>query len=236
MLHSASVTVSKSSEMAALVLGPAWVCGYLAFNALNLWTKSPPSRRAAYRHPLLVYGLATVVLGGVAVGYGGPGVLWWAPLGAVLIGAALLATRHKQERSLAAGLVSVAAGTGVGVVTRFWSPADLGSATSTDIATLVATAAYFAGTVLVVKTMIRQRGHTGWLLGSIGYHVLLLAGVVVAAASGWLGWPWVLFAALCLVRAVVEPVVARRRPLSPLQVGVVEIVLSVVLLVVAWAG
>jgi hypothetical protein len=98
--------------------------------------------------------------------------------------------------------------------------------------------AYFLGTVLYVKTMIRERGRRGYVVASVGYH---LAGVV--AAGDWLraGWRrggcsplWLALAA----RAFAGPAVnARRgRPLRPVVVGVGEIVASLLVTAVAVAG
>lgn len=216
-------------DAARLLLGPAWLVGYLAFNAGTLMAKAAPARRGRYRAALLTYGLLAAVIGGVAVLLGGIGILWWAPVGAVLVGIALALTRRKQERSLAAGLVSVLAGTGVGVVTRFWSPLDLGDATAVELATLAATIAYFAGTIFVVKTMIRERGSQRWVIASIMVHLALFAGVGLAFGERWLGLLWPIWAALALVRASVEPRWAGR--LRPLHVGLVEIGMSALLLV-----
>ncbi|MGA4670757.1 YwiC-like family protein [Propionibacteriaceae bacterium Y1923] len=223
-------------DAARVLLGPAWLLGYLAFNAATLMTKAAPVRRAAYRRPLAVYGASALLLGGTAVVLGGPQVLWWGLAGALLVALALLLTRQKKERSLLAGVVSILAGTGVGVVTRYWAPAEVLSATGTELATLAATVAYFAGTVFTVKTMIRQRGSRGWLAASIGYHVLLLAGVAVAALVGWLGWAWLVLAVLLLARAVWEPTTLDSRPLTVLQIGLIEVAASVLLLVAAVIG
>lgn len=217
-----------------VLLGPAWLVGYLAFNAATLMTKAAPVRRAGYRRPLVSHGVAAVALGLATVILGGLEILGWAIPGAVLVGVALLLTRLKRERSVVTGMVSVIAGTGVGVVTRFWSPADLVDATSTELAVLGLTVAYFAGTVLTVKTMIRERGHRGWIAASVGYHVVVLAVAATAVVWGWVGWPWAVLAGLLLVRAGAEPLLGTR--MTVLQIGLVEVVLSVLVLLAALFG
>lgn len=218
-------------DAARVVLGPAWLVGYLAFNAATLMTKAAPRRCRNYLRPVLVHSAVAATLGLLAIVLGGLSVLWWAVPGVVLVGVALLLTRRKRERSLLAGLVSIVAGTGVGVVARFWSPAQLSGASAEEVCVLLVTMAYFAGTLLVVKTMIRERGSRAWLVASVGYHAALLAGVGAVVGLGWLGWPWLVVAALCLARAMAEPRLAGR--VSPLQIGLVEVVLSVLLLVAA---
>ncbi|MCY9556092.1 YwiC-like family protein, partial [Paenibacillus apiarius] len=72
---------------------------------------------------------------------------------------------------------------------------------------------YLFGTVLYVKTMIRQRGDSRFLRLSVGYHVLALAAVV------WLDVLLGPVFLLLLLRAALLP--ARR--LRPVQVGMIEI-------------
>lgn len=222
-------------DAARVLVGPAWLLGYLAFNAATLMTKAAAGRRAGYRRPLVVHGASASVLGVVAVTLGGPGVLWWGGLGVALVAVTLMLTRRKRERSLLAGLLSVVAGTGVGVVTRFWTPAEVLDATGSEIAVLAFVVAYFAGTVFTVKTMLRQRGSRSWWVASIGYHVVVLVGVVLAMVGGWLAWPWLALATLLLVRAVWEPMTLSRRPLTVLQIGLVEVALSALVVVAVFA-
>lgn len=86
-------------------------------------------------------------------------------------------------------------------------------------------AAYYVGTLLYVKTMIRERGSRGYVVASATFHTL--ATLALLPASWWLG---VVFAALTL-RAALAP----GRRLTPKQVGLGELVLNVVVVVVALA-
>jgi hypothetical protein len=102
-------------------------------------------------------------------------------------------------------------------------------------ATLVA-AGYLVGTVLVVRSVIRERGNRGFVALSVGFHGAFLAVTLIA-----LPWPYAVCAAGLLVRAIALPLVERRRagtsrPLRPVQVGIVEIVASTVLVIVAFAA
>jgi hypothetical protein len=81
--------------------------------------------------------------------------------------------------------------------------------------------AYFAGTVLYVKTMIRDRGDVGRYRLSVMYHVAVC--VPAAVTSPWLG---ALFVALA-IRAAVVP---KRWPaLTAGTIGAGEIVASLTL-------
>jgi hypothetical protein len=102
-------------------------------------------------------------------------------------------------------------------------------------ATLVA-AGYLVGTVLVVRSVIRERGNRGFVALSVGFHAAFLAVAMVA-----LPWPYAACAAGLLARAIALPFVERRRagtsrPLRPVQVGIVEMVASTVLVIVAFAA
>ncbi|MCH9275187.1 YwiC-like family protein [Bifidobacterium amazonense] len=102
------------------------------------------------------------------------------------------------------------------------------------------------GSVLFVKTMIRERGNRRYLRASWGWHGMLLA--LCAAAwlfsdpSGRLAWlrggwsdpssfDWrgcmtTIVAACLLLRAIVLPIIARNRVLKPIAVGMTELTSS----------
>jgi hypothetical protein len=79
---------------------------------------------------------------------------------------------------------------------------------------------YFLGTVLYVKTMIRERHSVAFRRWSAGYHLLAL--VVV----GWLAPNSAALFAWLLVRSIVLP----GRALTPKQVGLIEIANCAILL------
>jgi hypothetical protein len=81
--------------------------------------------------------------------------------------------------------------------------------------------AYFAGTVLYVKTMIRDRGDVGRHRLSVMFHVAVC--VPAAVVSPWLG-------ALFVVLAIRAAVVPKRWPgLTPAKIGVAQIAASLAL-------
>ena len=103
----------------------------------------------------------------------------------------------------------------------------------------VVSAAVFAvtqfGSVIFVKTMIRERGKTWCYLLSLAWNLALcLIGVAMVHTAGW--WP-LLTALVLLVRAALLPAIARRRRIPILYVGLVECATSlmVFILVIAQA-
>jgi hypothetical protein len=97
----------------------------------------------------------------------------------------------------------------------------------------LAAGSYLAGSVLVVRSMIRARGDARYLAASIAFHA---AGLVAAVAL--LPWPYVVISAGLLGRAVALPVLAARlapgpRRLRPIHIGIVEIVASTALVALA---
>jgi amino acid transporter len=91
------------------------------------------------------------------------------------------------------------------------------------------------GTVFVVRSVIRERGNRAFAGLSVGFHV---ACAIAAAAA--LAWPYALYFVGLTGRAIALPAVERRaaggpRPLRPIHVGIVEIVASTVLVILAFA-
>lgn len=194
-----------------LPLAAFWFVGYFAFFATGLWLKS--RRKARYLPPVRAYGLAAIVLGALTLALE-PGLIRWAPLFLLPLGS-VWSPRHAgtNERS-SSGLattvgsclmtpVSYAAGHGPDD-TRAWVLAAV-------------LAAYFGGTVVYVKTMIRERGSRPHLWLSIGWHAV--ATILMVAVS----WPLVAIFAALTARAALFP----RRTLTPKQVGLIEVVFTV---------
>ncbi|MEO3779868.1 YwiC-like family protein [Micromonospora sp. B11E3] len=191
----------------------AWLAGYLlSYYAFQAAKSRRPRRFAAqlWAHALVAVPLA------LAVVLVRPAVLWYAPVYAVLLAVNVGYAWRRRERALLNDLASVTqsclllfvVATVAGVPPVRVAPA------------FVALLLYLAGAVLYVKTMIRERGSVHYLRYSIGYHLAALA------AAAWVDLLLAPVFLVLLVRAWVLP--ARR--LRPAQVGVVEIVCSVLVL------
>ncbi|GAA4412489.1 YwiC-like family protein [Fodinibacter luteus] len=219
--HGAWAMLATPLAVGILASGPAWVhvpltgfwfAGYFAFFATGLWLKA--RRRPRYLPPVRAYAVLAAVLGALTLALD-PGLLRWAPLFVVPLGVGLVASARRDDRSLWSGLAT-SAGSSLMVLVAY----DAGGGTDWARAwTLTAVvAAYFAGTVLYVKTMIRERGDER-------FH--WLSAIAHGAATVAMTWvdPWlVVVFALLTVRAAVLP--AYR--LSPKVVGIGEVVATVV--------
>lgn len=216
-----------------------WVVGYLAYEATVLWLKA--RRRRRWWPPVRAYGVAAVVLG-VALVASAPRLLAWGVVYAPLLGASLALSAARKDRGLANDTVTVVAAGLMGVVASglgshapdAWLPGD-GSAEAWLPAAVLT--AYFLGTVLYVKTMIRERGSRPMLVASVTYHAALPVVAVVAAPT--LGAvvdvpALVALLAALAARAVLVPQLAPRA--TPLQIGIGEIVATVVLVGLLVAG
>lgn len=203
----------------------AWLVAYLAYNAVGLWLRS--GRKARYLPPVRAYGIAAVLVGGGLLVVT-PGLLVWAPVYAVLLGVSLTASVRRADRSWSNDAVTVVAACLMTLVAAgLGSRAPAQAARSAVVLAAVVLLAYFWGTVLYVKTMIRERGRRDVLAWSIGYHVAIAAaGFVVHPLLGGVG---VLLAA----RAAVVP---RRWPrATPKAIGIGEIVATTAVAVVTLA-
>ena len=82
----------------------------------------------------------------------------------------------------------------------------------------LAVLAYFTGSLLYVKTMIRNRGDRAYRWTSVGYHAV--AAAVGAAVGAAVAWPLGVLGGALLVRAAWLP----RTSLTPKQVGLLEVI------------
>jgi len=212
-----------------LLLAGAAVSAYLASATLQAWLRA--RRRPSYVPSIVAYGAATMLLGIVLLVLE-PRLLLAAlvllPTGALTLAAARPGTPRELALSLAqvaqASVLAPAAMLLAGE-TSWWA-----LAAATGIA-----AAEMAGSVLVVRSVIRERDNVGFAVRSAGYHAVI---TLVAAATIPLA-----YAALgaCLTARAAGLPLARRRlaaaggGLRPIQVGLVEAIASIALVVVALA-
>ncbi|WP_255421131.1 YwiC-like family protein [Micromonospora solifontis] len=205
--YAAAVGVTGPSWPHLPLLG-AWLAGYLFSYYALLAVKT--GRPARVRPQLLLYGGATALLG-LPVLLVRPAVLGYAPLYAVLVAVNAVHARRRRERTLLNDLASVAQS----VLVVFVVATVAGVAPATLAGVAAAVGAYLVGTVLYVKTMIRERGSAGYRWASAAYH---LAAFVGAAVAGWGPALAAVFAVL-LLRAALLP----GRRLAPVQVGMAEL-------------
>lgn len=206
-----------------------WMLGYFAFHAASQWLKAPPKRRPGFVRPTVTYAVIAAALGLLTLALAGWGILGWAPFYLPLLLPALWLAAQRHERATIGGALTIAAACLMTLVARYDSPAALASdpGAGTPVLTAALLFAYFFGTVLYVKTNIRERGNPRFLAGSLAWHVAAtVACVVLAAVLRWPWW-WAAFFGVTTVRAGVVP---RRRPaLTAKQIGFLEVALSTVL-------
>ena len=209
--------LASSPRWVHLPLTAFWFAGYFAFYATGLWLKS--HRRARYRPPVVAYAVASGLLGALTLALR-PDLVRWAPLFVVPLGVGLVASAVRADRSLWSG-VATTAGSCLMTVVAY----DAGGGTDWRRAWLLAAVltAYFVGTVLYVKTMIRERGSRAHLWLSIAAHVAAVLAVTVIS-------PWLtLVFALLAARAALTPALR----LSPKAVGIGEILATLLVSVTA---
>ena len=194
-----------------------WFLGYFAFFATGLWLKS--RRKARFRPPVLVYSAATVPFG-IAVLLMRPDLLWWAPAFAPLLVVGLVLAAERKDRALLSGLATTLAASLMTPVAY-----DAGGGDDWTRAWLLTAvmAVYYVGTILYVKTMIRERGNQHYVVASIFYHA------VAAVAFAFVSWWVAAVFALLTVRTAVGP----HTSMKPVHVGIGEIVLNTLVVVVA---
>jgi len=212
-----------------LVLAGAAYTGSLASITVQTWTRA--RRPPAYRAPIAVYGVAFVILAVVLV-VAFPALLLtllvFVPAGLVVFGGARPGTKRDLANSLAQVAQALVLVPAAAWVSGLFDPARV-------LAYGLVAAAYLVGTVLVVRSVLRERGNDRFAALSIGFHLAVTALAIVAYP-----WPYVALAAGLTARAVGLPLIQRRwssgpHPLRPIQVGIVEIIASLAVAAVSFA-
>lgn len=206
--------LSAGSAWPDLPLLAAWIGGYLLsyFALLAVKTRRP----ARYRDQLLAYGLTTLAAGAVVLA-ARPQLILYAPVFALALAVNGFFASRRDDRALVNGLVSAAAATLILPVVASvagGSPWDVGG-------TFTVVLLYLAGTVLFVKSCIRERENKAMFAASAAFHAAALAVAAWIAPVYGVAFGWY------LVRAAGLP----RRRMTPPQLGLVEIVSSLLLLV-----
>lgn len=222
------VAASRPSAWQLAVAGAA-LAAYLASATAQTWSRS--RRPPAYRLPIAVYGSIAAVLGALLLAAFPPLALAGivvVPTAAIVLRGAQPGTRRDLVNSLAQVVQALVLVPVTTWVSGAWDPARVGAFT------LVA-AGYQLGAVLVVRSVLRERGNNRFLALSLGFHAAL-----VAAAAVWLPPAYAVVAAGLLARAAALPALQRRlaqgsRPMRPVHVGVTEIVASIAVVVVSLA-
>ncbi|SCL23709.1 YwiC-like protein [Micromonospora rhizosphaerae] len=219
--YAAALTVTGPRWPHLPLLG-AWLAGYLlSYYALQAVKTGRPDR---VRPQLLLYGGATALLAAPVL-LARPAVLGYAPLYGLLVGGNVWYARRRRERAVLNDLASVTQST----LMVFVVATVAGVPPRALAGVAAAVFAYLVATVLYVKTMIRERESAGYRRASVAYHLAVLLVAVVA----W-GPAMAAVFGLLLLRAALLP----GRRLSPLRVGVLEIVGSLLVLAaiaVHWA-
>jgi len=213
LLPFVAAVASTGARWPHLPLLGAWLAGYLlSYYALQAIKTRRPGR---FRAQLLVYAAIALPLGMIVV-VDSPRVAWFAPGYAALLAVNAGYALARRERALVNDLASVAQSCLMVPVAAVVAGTGVPEVTGVFLAVLL----YLAGTVLYVKTMIRERGNPAYRRASIAYHVLALAAAV------WLGPAVAAVFALLLGRAWL----LGGRRIAPKYVGMIEIAASALLL------
>jgi len=202
-----------------VILAAAAVAAYLAGAAAVDWVRA---RRREYAIPAAVFGAVAAAAGSTLL-VARPSLWPIVGLAALAATVAIGAAAMGRPRSLVASLAQAAQATALVPAAALVTGQPLGDATLR--ATLLA-GLYLGGSVLLVRSLIRERGNAAFRAASIAFHA-----VGVAVAAWLLPWPYAILAALLATRAAVLPAVqlrtARGLRLRPIHIGLVEIAASV---------
>jgi asparagine N-glycosylation enzyme membrane subunit Stt3 len=212
-----------------LAVAVAALAAYLASATAQTWSRS--RRPPEYRLPIAVYGSVAAVVG-LALVVRFPELLLAAvvvvPTGIAVLRGAQPGTRRDLANSFAQVAQSLVLVPVTAWVSGTWDPALV-------LAYTLVAAGYQVGVVLVVRSVLRERGNEAFAAVSVGFHVAL---VVLAVLL--LPLPYAILAGGLALRSAALPIAQRRlaggpRPLRPIHVGIVEIVASLAVVVTSLA-
>jgi len=198
------------------VLGAAAVAAYLASATAQTWVRARARRR--YTPSLIAYVLVAAVLG-LALLITHPALalvlLVLAPAAAIT----LVSARLGRARGVLAGFAQVAQA--VVLVPAAASLAGPADSAVVARATVLA-AVYLVGTLLAVRSVIREQGNTAFAALSVVFHL-----GATALGAALFSTPLVVLLGLLAIRAMLLPVAQHRmrgtsHPLRPVHVGLVE--------------
>lgn len=154
----------------SLLLLAAWMVGYFAFFAISQWLRSRLKKR--FFPAVRAYAVAAGVLG-VGLLLLRPEWLSWGIVFAPLVAASLWLSWRRRDRSLLSGALTVAAASLLPMVMTSdglwpWTVPPM------MVGVSLICFGYFFGTVLYVKTIIRERGSRGWVTASVAWHLVCM--------------------------------------------------------------
>ncbi|MER5729794.1 YwiC-like family protein [Streptomyces sp. NPDC002138] len=216
----AGVLLAPRPGPAHAALFGAWLSGYAAAFHGQQWLRLrrlSRSPRAAARHvrPGLVFGAACAALA-LPLAVLHPWLLGAGAAAAPFVAVNTYAARRNRERALWNGLAAVVPACAMLLVALRLGGGGLGEGLRPALACLL----YFGGTVLYVKTMIRERNSPAHRRASVAFHAAALA--AATCLGPWLALPFTLY----LTRAALLP----GRALKPPVIGALELTASALLL------
>lgn len=220
--------LSPSWTAVAVLL--TWWFGYFTFFAAGIWIRS--RFRDTNRPPVFAYGALTALAGIVAL-IADWTLIRWIPAFLPLVAIAVHEAWKRRPRSLLSGVSTVIAACLMTPVVASASSGGFGHhAAWVAFAVYVA---FFVGTVPYVKTLIRERGHRNWLIGSVTYHVGVLIASIIGTAMGLVHWFAIIVAVVLVARSYLMPYTGERRnqPWRPKTVGLIEAVITVLVVAAA---
>lgn len=212
-----------------LVLGGAALAAYLASATLQAWSRSRRSRE--YRSPVVLYGGVSALLGMALLVTHPPlllALLVVAPASVVVLQGARPGTPRDLANSLAQVAQALVLVPAAAYVSGAFDPGRVAAYTAVA-------AAYLLGTVLVVRSVLRERGNDTFAALSMGTHLAIAAVAILLLPAGY-----VVVGLGLAARAIALPFLQRQwaggpHPLRPIHVGLVEIVASLAVCIVGFA-
>lgn len=204
---------ASEAHLIHIPLFMGWLTLYLFSFPVLQWIKTGKSH--IYRKPAAVYGVVLLPLIVILVGFK-PALIWYGVLLSLFFVTNVYYAKTKNERALLNDIAAILLFcTFVYPVMYVGGRADLRQA----IELFLILAAYFVGTALYVKTVIRERNNPRYYAASVLYHLVIV--LMVVWIKLLLLIPFIIF----LIRAIWLPMLG----IKAKQSGIGEIFFSILL-------
>lgn len=230
----AGVVFADQLRWFMLPLAVTWLAAYLCFNALTLWLKAATAKRSSYWPAMLTYLVLSVVAGVVTLVFAGLQVLGWLAVFAVPGFVALWLAAQRRERDIVSGAMTTAVASAMTLVVAYPDPLSVvrtWPASQLAVCTTLALFGYFFGTVVHVKSLIREHARAKAEVRNNLWHLLVFIWLTVAVFNGLLPAWWLAIGVIVLTRAIGMGVCDRTKRFTALQIGLTEVLISLLIAV-----
>lgn len=231
----------KSGGVTALtpIVCTAWLFGFFAFDSLGLWVKARTGRRIHIRPALLTWSTLAGVCALISLIFQ-PALSAWAVVLGPLAALALWETLHKRAHSILARASAIIAACAMcpliaSISKNLAYPWELTLKGAYLYAFILA--AYFLGSLLCVRSVVRGRTKIHWVFLSALWHITCTGALIILPHGDFTSHAFAVVWAMIALRGIGVPIWGHlSQNVSIKIVAACEMFLSLALFTVLWVN